>query len=116
MKVRPDDLFGRTGDDLTLTVPVTFAEATLGTDLRVPTLDGTVTLRVPPGTPGGRVLRARGKGVVRRDGQAGDLLVTLDVVVPARLSDEARAALETFAAHTPPAAREHLDARVRRFS
>ncbi|MCG5436722.1 molecular chaperone DnaJ [Micromonospora foliorum] len=116
VKVRPDELFGRTGDDLTLTVPVTFAEAVLGTDLRVPTLDGAVTLRVPPGTPSGRVLRARGKGVVRRDGQAGDLLVTLDVVVPARLSDEARTALESFAEQTPPAAREHLDARVRRVS
>ncbi|PWU55650.1 molecular chaperone DnaJ [Micromonospora sp. S4605] len=116
VKVRPDELFGRTGDDLTLTVPITFAEAVLGTDLRVPTLDGAVTLRVPPGTPSGRILRARGKGVVRRDGRAGDLLVTLDVVVPAGVSDEARAALETFAAQTPPAAREHLDARVRRFS
>ena len=116
VKVRPDDLFGRTGDDLTLTVPITFTEAVLGTDLRVPTLDGAVTLRVPPGTPSGRILRARGKGVSRRDGQAGDLLVTLDVVVPAGVSDEARTALETFAAHTPPAAREHLDARVRRFS
>ncbi|WP_431916894.1 molecular chaperone DnaJ [Micromonospora wenchangensis] len=114
VKVRPDDLFGRTGDDLTLAVPITFAEAVLGTDLRVPTLDGAVTLRVPPGTPSGRVLRARGKGVVRRDGRAGDLLVTLDVVVPATVSDEARAALESFAAATPPAAREHLDARVRR--
>ncbi|MBM7491782.1 molecular chaperone DnaJ [Micromonospora luteifusca] len=114
VKVRPDELFGRTGDDLTLSVPVTFAEAVLGTDLRVPTLDGAVTLRVPPGTPSGRVLRARGKGVVRRDGQAGDLLVTLDVVVPARLSDEARTALEAFAEQSPPAAREHLDARVRR--
>ncbi|MEU0155836.1 molecular chaperone DnaJ [Micromonospora fulviviridis] len=116
VKVRPDELFGRTGDDLILTVPITFAEAVLGTDLRVPTLDGTVTLRVPPGTPSGRVLRARGKGVVRKDGRAGDLLVTLDVVVPAKLSDEARAALETFAEQTPPAGREHLDARVRRFS
>ncbi|MGV9976614.1 molecular chaperone DnaJ [Micromonospora wenchangensis] len=114
VKVRPDDLFGRTGDDLTLAVPITFAEAVLGTDLRVPTLDGAVTLRVPPGTPSGRVLRARGKGVVRRDGRAGDLLVTLDVVVPATVSDEARAALESFADATPPAAREHLDARVRR--
>ena len=116
VKVRPDELFGRTGDDLTLTVPVTFAEAVLGTDLRVPTLDGAVTLRVPPGTPSGRVLRARGKGVVRRDGQAGDLLVTLEVVVPARLSDEARTALEAFAEQSPAAAREHLDARVRRVS
>ncbi|NGM12831.1 molecular chaperone DnaJ [Verrucosispora sp. WMMA2044] len=115
VKVRPDEVFGRTGDDLTLTVPITFAEAVLGTDLRVPTLDGPVTLRVPPGTPSGRILRARGKGVSRRDGQAGDLLVTLDVVVPAGISDEARAALETFAEQTPPAAREHLDARVRRF-
>ncbi|MBM0238609.1 molecular chaperone DnaJ [Micromonospora sp. ATA32] len=115
VKVRPDELFGRTGDDLTLTVPITFTEAVLGTDLRVPTLDGAVTLRVPAGTPSGRVLRARGKGVTRRDGQSGDLLVTLDVVVPARVSDEARAALETFAEQTPPAAREHLDARVRRF-
>ncbi|MEU2612374.1 molecular chaperone DnaJ [Micromonospora sp. NPDC007271] len=116
VKVRPDEVFGRTGDDLTLTVPITFAEAVLGTDLRVPTLDGAVTLRVPPGTPSGRVLRARGKGVVRKDGRAGDLLVTLDVVVPAKVSDEARAALEAFAEQTPPAAREHLDARVRRFS
>ncbi|BCJ59301.1 molecular chaperone DnaJ [Micromonospora endophytica] len=115
VKVRPDELFGRTGDDLTLTVPITFAEAVLGTDLRVPTLDGAVTLRVPPGTPSGRILRARGKGVTRRDGQAGDLLVTLDVVVPAGVSDEARKALETFAEQSPPAGREHLDARVRRF-
>ncbi|TDC37320.1 molecular chaperone DnaJ [Micromonospora sp. KC213] len=114
VKVRPDELFGRSGDDLTLTVPITFAEAVLGTNLRVPTLDSAVTLRVPPGTPSGRVLRARGKGVQRRDGQAGDLLVTLDVLVPATVSDEARAALESFAAQTPPAAREHLDARLRR--
>ncbi|HEY0696368.1 MAG TPA: molecular chaperone DnaJ, partial [Micromonospora sp.] len=114
VKVRPDELFGRLGDDLTLTVPVTFAEAVLGTDLRVPTLDGAVTLRVPPGTPSGRTLRARGKGVVRRDGRAGDLLVTVEVVVPAQVSDEAREALERFAKLTGQADREHLDARVRR--
>jgi len=114
VKVRPDDLFGRTGDNLTLTVPITFAEAALGTDLRVPTLDGAVTLRVPPGTPSGRTLRARGKGVVRRDGQAGDLLVTVEISVPTELSAEARAALETFADHTPSAGREQIEARVRR--
>jgi molecular chaperone DnaJ len=116
VKVRDDSLFGRSGDDLTLTVPITFAEAVLGTDLRVPTLDGAVTLRVPAATPSGRTLRARGKGVVRRDGQVGDLLVTVEIVVPAQLSGEAREALETFAAQTPPAGREHLDARVRRFN
>ncbi|MEE6258316.1 molecular chaperone DnaJ [Plantactinospora sonchi] len=114
VKVRDDDLFGRSGDDLTLTVPITIAEAVLGTDLRVPTMDGAVTLRVPPGTPSGRTLRARGRGVVRRDGQAGDLLVTVEIVVPEKLSAEAREALEAFAAQTPQAGREHLDARLRR--
>src|SRR3954464_1616255 len=115
VNVRPDDLFGRSGDDITLVVPITFAEAVLGTDLRVPTLDGFVTLRVPPGTPSGRKLRARGKGVVRRDGQAGDLIVTVDVEVPSSISDEARDALEQFAKLTPPAGRGRLEARARRF-
>jgi molecular chaperone DnaJ len=114
VKVRPDDLFGRTGDDLTLTVPITFAEAVLGTDLRVPTLDSPVTLRVPPGTPSGRTLRARGKGVVRRNGEAGDLLVTIEVTVPSAVPDEAREALERFAKLTPGAGRERLEARLRR--
>ena len=115
VKVGGDEMFGRSGNDLTLTVPITFAEAVLGTDLRVPTLDGAVTLRVPAGTPSGRTLRVRGKGVSRRDGAPGDLLVTVEVVVPAAVSAEARHALESFAAQTPPAGREHLDARVRRF-
>jgi len=114
VKVRPDPLFGRSGDDLTLTVPITYPEAVFGTDLRVPTMDGAVTLRVPPGTPSGRTLRARGKGVVRRSGQAGDLLVTVEVAVPDKLSDSARAALEEFAAQLPAASRDHLEARVRR--
>ncbi|GAA2586958.1 molecular chaperone DnaJ [Dactylosporangium fulvum] len=113
IKVRPDPVFGRSGDDLTLTVPVTFAEAALGADLRVPTLDATVTLRVPPGTPSGRTLRVRGKGVARRDGNVGDLLVTIDVHVPSELSEEARKALSDFAAAAPPAPRERLDAIAR---
>ncbi|OJF11794.1 molecular chaperone DnaJ [Couchioplanes caeruleus] len=114
VRVRPDDLFGRVGDDITMTVPITFAEAVLGTDLRVPTLDGSVTLRVPPGTPSGRKLRARGKGVQRRDGQVGDLLVTVEVQVPTGVSDEARDALERFAKLTPNAERGRIDARLRR--
>lgn len=109
VRVKPHELFGRQGDHLTLTVPVTFAEAVLGVDLRVPTLDGGVTLRVPPGTPSGRKLRARGKGVPRRDGSAGDLLVTVEVVVPEKVSDEARKALEAFTAATDPAPRVHLE-------
>ena len=90
-------MFGRSGKDLTLTVPISFAEATLGTTLRVPTLDGAVSLKVAPGTPSGRTLRVRGRGVPARSG-AGDLLVTVDVAVPTALTDEARDALSKFAA------------------
>jgi molecular chaperone DnaJ len=109
IRVRSDDLFGRSGDHLTLMVPITFAEAVRGVDLRVPTLDGQVTLRVPAGTPSGRTLRVRGRGVQRRDGTRGDLLVTVDLVVPSQLSTEAAAALEKFAEATGPAPREHLE-------
>jgi molecular chaperone DnaJ len=90
-------LFGRSGDDLTITVPISFAEAALGTTLRVPTLDGSVALKIQPGTPSGRTLRVRGRGVPRK-GRTGDLLVTVEVAVPATLDDGAREALETFAA------------------
>ncbi len=112
IKVRDDALFGRYGDDLTLAVPITFAEAVTGVDLRVPTLDGSVTLRVPPGTPSGRTLRVRGKGVVRRDKTVGDLLVTVDIVVPKDLTAEARKALSDFAGATPPAPRTQLEGRL----
>lgn len=90
-------VFGRRGDNLTLTVPVGFDEAALGAEIKVPTLDGTpVTLRIPAGTPNGRTFRVRGKGAPRKDGSPADLLVTVDVVVPARLSDAAHAAVEAF--------------------
>jgi molecular chaperone DnaJ len=96
-------------------VPVTFAEAALGAELRLPTLDGTVTLRVPPGTPSGRRLRVRGKGVPRpRGAGAGDLLVTVEIEMPTGLSEAARAALAEFSTATPPAARERIDAAVRK--
>jgi len=93
-------VFGRTGNDLTLKVPVTFSELALGTTLEVPTLEGRVSLRVPPGTASGRVLRVRGKGIVKRDGQAGDLLVTLQVQIPSKMDDTAKAALEEYRAAT----------------
>ncbi|MEJ5946358.1 DnaJ C-terminal domain-containing protein [Pseudokineococcus basanitobsidens] len=98
--VTPHPVFSRDGDDLRVTLPVTFAEAALGADVEAPLLDGgTVRLRVPAGSPSGRVLRARGRGVTTAK-RAGDLLVTLQVVVPQRLSDEARAAVEAFAEAT----------------
>ncbi|MET8758243.1 molecular chaperone DnaJ [Lentzea sp. NPDC004782] len=95
--VNPHSVFGRQGNDLTLTAPMTFPELALGTTLTVPTLDGKVTLKVPAGTASGRVLRARGKGITKRDGTAGDLLITLEVAVPNNLSAEARKALEAYA-------------------
>ena len=91
-------LFGRDGNNLTVDLPVTFAEAALGATVSVPTLDGTpVKVRIAPGTPGGRVLRVKGRGVVTKAGP-GDLLAKVQVVVPQRLSQEARAAVEALAA------------------
>jgi len=102
-------IFGRTGDNLTVTVPVTFPEAALGATIPVPTLNGTpVSFKVPPGTPGGRTMRVRGKGVPRKDGTRGDLLVTLEVAVPQKLSGKAKDALETFAAQASEDPRERL--------
>ncbi|MFD6426727.1 molecular chaperone DnaJ [Streptomyces sp. NPDC060198] len=90
-------VFGRKGDNLTVTVPVTFPEAALGGEVKVPTLGGPpVTLKIPAGTPNGRTMRARGKGAVRKDGTRGDLLVTVEVAVPTELGDEAREALEAY--------------------
>ncbi|MFJ9430975.1 molecular chaperone DnaJ [Streptomyces sp. NPDC101490] len=90
-------VFGRKDDNLTVTVPVSFAEAALGGEVKVPTLGGPpVTLKLPPGTPNGRTMRARGKGAVRKDGTRGDLLVTVEVAVPKELDDKAREALETY--------------------
>ncbi|MET7639469.1 molecular chaperone DnaJ [Streptomyces sp. NPDC005438] len=90
-------VFGRRGDNLTLTVPVTFTEAALGAEIKVPTLGGPpVTLRLPAGTPSGRTMRARGKGARRKDGTRGDLLVTVEVAVPRQLSDKAKDLLESY--------------------
>ena len=96
--VRPHPIFGRKGDNLTLTAPVTFNEAALGAEIEVPTLGGVpVKLRVPPGTPNGRTFRVRGKGVAKRDASKGDLLVTVEVIVPESLNEQARQALTSYA-------------------
>lgn len=96
--VTPHPVFARDGDDLTLIVPVTFAELALGTTLSVPTLTGRVGLKVPPGTSDGRTLRLRGRGVTRKAGTAGDLLVTVAVTVPSTLDAAATEALQAYAA------------------
>ncbi|MEV6394016.1 molecular chaperone DnaJ [Streptomyces sp. NPDC051907] len=90
-------VFGRKGDNLTVTVPVSYPEAALGGEVKVPTLGGPpVTLKLPAGTPNGRTMRARGKGAVRKDGTRGDLLVTVEVAVPDELSEKAKEALEAY--------------------
>jgi molecular chaperone DnaJ len=102
VRVGAHPLFGRVDRNLTVTVPVTFTEAALGTTVKVPTLTDPVTVRIPPGTPAGKVLRVRGRGVPADGGKAaGDLLVTVNVAVPSDLSEEARAAVETLAAAEP---------------
>ena len=107
VRVAPHKIFGRSGRNLTITVPVTFAEAALGSTLTVPTLDGTVSLRIPPGTRSGKTFRAKGRGAVTDKG-AGDLLVTVEVAVPQKLSDAERAAIEALAAATTESPRAHL--------
>lgn len=96
--VRPHKVFGRSGTNLTVTVPLTFAEAALGADIDVPTLKGAkVRMKIPAGTPAGRTFRARGKGVPKKDGTPGDLLVTVEVQVPTKLTDKAAEALRAYA-------------------
>jgi len=107
--VQAHDLFGRKGDDLLITVPVSFAEAALGATVRVPTLNGAVSVKVPAGTPSGRTLRVRGRGVAKRVG-SGDLLVTIDIAVPAKMSADAREALEKYAALQDDDPRPHITA------
>ncbi len=101
--VTPHPVFGRSESDnadLTMTVPVSFPELALGATLTVPTLDGTVSLKVPAGTASGRTFRVRDKGATRRDGSHGDLLVTLQVSVPVKLDRSARQTLEAYARAT----------------
>jgi molecular chaperone DnaJ len=96
--VEKHPVFGRDGDNLTVDLPVTFPEAALGATVSVPTLDGTpVRVKIAPGTPSGRVLRVKGRGVKRGD-KSGDLLAKVQVVVPQRLTDAGREALEAMQA------------------
>ena len=99
--VTPHPVFGRKGENITVDVPVTFAEAALGADISVPTPRGeAVKVRIPAGTANGRTFRVRGKGVRGKDGKNGDVLATVHVAVPQNMSSEAREALEKFAEAT----------------
>ena len=113
VSVTPHPVFGRDGDHLTVDLPVTFAEAALGATVQVPTLDGgTVKVKVAPGTPSGRVLRIKGRGIETKKG-TGDLLAKVQVVVPKDLSDSAKEAVEALRAEDDGDPRAELLARAR---
>ena len=96
IKVRPHPVFTRDGDNVRVVVPVTFAEAVLGAVISVPVLGGEpVKLKVAPGTPNGRTLRVKGKGV-QHESHQGDLLASVDILVPNRISKKAEEALRAF--------------------
>ncbi len=110
VNVRPHPVFGRKGDDVTVTVPITFGEAVLGAEIEVPTLTGSpVKLKVAAGTPNGRVLRIPGRGIARKNGTQGSQLVTLEIAVPDKVSSKARDKLREFDAEVAqPNPRKHL--------
>lgn len=100
LHVKPHTVFSRKGENILLNLPVTFVEATLGADIKVPTLSGDdVTVRIAPGTPNGRTLRVKGRGVTKGS-TTGDLLVTIDVQVPQKVEGKALDALKKFAEAT----------------
>jgi molecular chaperone DnaJ len=107
--VAPHTIFGRSGkSDLTVKVPITFPEAALGTQVKVPTLDSPVTVKVPAGTQSGKTVRVRGRGIQRGTGDPGALLVTFDVIVPSELDEGARKTVEELAEQLPGNPREYL--------
>ena len=108
--VAPHPIFGRSGKNhLTVEVPITFAEATLGAHVKVPTLGAPVTVKVPPGTQHGTTVRVRGRGIAPTTGDPGDLLVTFSVVVPEQLTADQKDAVEALAEAIPTNPRLHLD-------
>jgi len=100
LHVKPHPIFSRKGENLLITLPVTFTEAALGADIKVPTMsEDDVTVRIAPGTPNGRTLRVKGRGITKGS-TTGDLLVTVEVQVPQRVDGKALEALKTFAEET----------------
>jgi molecular chaperone DnaJ len=108
--VEPHPVFGRSGTDLTIRVPISYSEAVLGTKVSVPTLDEPVTVKIPAGTESGKVFRVRGRGISRPKGGRGDLLVTVEVTVPKKVSKEERELIEKLASMNGGAAKDRARA------
>ncbi|MPZ71326.1 MAG: molecular chaperone DnaJ, partial [Actinobacteria bacterium] len=104
------ELFGRKGNNLTLRVPISISEAVLGTRLTVPTLDGSVKLKIPAGTSSGRTFRVRGRGVDPDRGRKGDLLVTVEVQIPEKPSRDEKKLFEQLSTFDDDDLRSHLGA------
>lgn len=96
VSIQPHPVYSRTGLDLRITVPITFAEAAFGSKISIPTFDDPVTIRVPPGTQGGTVLAVKGRGVTAENGQTGDLQITLNIAVPTGLDESNRTEVESI--------------------
>jgi DnaJ-class molecular chaperone len=101
VRVAPHPLFTREGNDVHIELPVSLPEAALGASVNVQTIDGTVALKVPPGSNTGTVLRLRGKGIPDRAGQRGDQYVRLKVLLPERIDPELKEFLEQWSARHP---------------
>jgi molecular chaperone DnaJ len=100
--VKPHELFRREGNDVYIDVPVTFAQVALGDELRVPTLDGTVKLKVPEGTQSGTTFKIKGKGIQNLGGFGkGNQFVTVNIEVPKKLNEKQKSALREFDKLTP---------------
>jgi DnaJ-class molecular chaperone len=106
--IAPDPRFVREGDNLRLDLPITLYEAVLGAKVRVPTLDGAVSLAIPPGTSGGRVFRLRGKGMPSKGGAPGDLLATVRIVLPAQSDPQLEELMRTWQDQKPYDPRKDL--------
>jgi len=110
IRIRPSATFRRDGRDLLLDLPVTVSEATLGARIEIPTLDGTATVTIPPGSDSGRRLRLRGKGIADpKSGARGELYVTVQIRVPVGLDPGARAKLQELTAFDPPGIRKEWE-------
>lgn len=114
VNVAPHPVFTSAGDgDISVVVPVTYPEAALGAKIEVPTLDGSVMVKVPAGTVSGKTLRVRGRGAPKSKGGTGDLLAKIDVEVPRKLNHKEKEALEKFAEVHEATPREHLERYVK---
>jgi molecular chaperone DnaJ len=108
VRVASSGKFGRKNNDLTLKVPITYTEAALGAKIDVPTLNGGVKVKIPAGTPSGKTFRVRGEGIDPERGRQGDLLVTVEVAVPKKVSKDEKRLLEELAEHEAEDVRSHL--------